>query len=68
MEKIKHLKIETATHTFPKFMRMQENMFDLCMYSFLRAQTWAWVVQPTAWSSWCAVLNQVAGMIDLGFH
>jgi hypothetical protein len=34
---------------------------------FLRAETWARVVQPTAWSSRCAGLNQVAGMIDLGF-
>jgi hypothetical protein len=25
MEKIKHLKIETATHIFPKFTRMQGN-------------------------------------------
>jgi hypothetical protein len=34
---------------------------------FLRAETWARVVQPTAWSSRCAGLNQVAGMIDLSF-
>jgi hypothetical protein len=32
MEKIKHLKIETATHIFPKFTRMQENVFDSCMH------------------------------------
>jgi hypothetical protein len=34
MEKIKHLKIETATHIFPKFIRMKGNVFDLCIYSF----------------------------------
>jgi hypothetical protein len=33
MEEIKHLKIETATHIFPKFTRMQGNMFD--MHAFL---------------------------------
>jgi hypothetical protein len=31
MEKIKHLKIETATQIFPKFTRMQGNVFDSCM-------------------------------------
>jgi hypothetical protein len=34
MEKIKHLKIETATHIFPKFTRMQGNVFDSCMHFF----------------------------------
>jgi hypothetical protein len=34
MEEIKHLKIETATHIFPKFMRMQRDVFDSCMHSF----------------------------------
>jgi hypothetical protein len=33
MEEIKHLKIETVTHIFPKFTRMQGNMFD--MHAFL---------------------------------
>jgi hypothetical protein len=37
MEEIKHLKIETTTHLFPKFMRMQENVFDSCMYFFFYA-------------------------------
>jgi hypothetical protein len=37
MEKIKHLKIETATHIFPKFTRMQRNVFDSCMHSFFCA-------------------------------
>ena len=34
MEEIKHLKIETITHIFPKFTRMQGNVFDSCMHSF----------------------------------
>jgi hypothetical protein len=34
MEKIKHLKIETVIHIFPKFMRMQVDVFDSCMHSF----------------------------------
>jgi hypothetical protein len=34
MEKIKHLKIENATHIFPKFMRMQGDVFDSCMHFF----------------------------------
>jgi hypothetical protein len=34
MEEIKHLKIETATHIFSKFMRVQEDVFYSCMHSF----------------------------------
>jgi hypothetical protein len=34
MEEIKHLKIETATHIFPKFMCIQGDVFDSCMHSF----------------------------------
>jgi hypothetical protein len=34
MEEIKYLKIETVTHIFPKFTRMQGNVFDSCMHSF----------------------------------
>jgi hypothetical protein len=34
MKKIKHLKIETVTHIFPEFTRMQGNVFDSCMLSF----------------------------------
>jgi hypothetical protein len=34
MEEIQHLKIETATHIFPKFMCMQEDVFDSYMHSF----------------------------------
>jgi hypothetical protein len=34
MEEIKHLKIEIATHIFPKFIRLQGDVFDSCMHSF----------------------------------
>jgi hypothetical protein len=34
MEEIKHLKIETATHIFSKFMRMQGDVFNSYMHSF----------------------------------
>jgi hypothetical protein len=34
MEELNHLKIETVTHIFPKFMRMQGDVFDSCMHSF----------------------------------
>jgi hypothetical protein len=34
MEKIKHLKIETTTYIFFKFMRMHWIVFDSCMHSF----------------------------------
>jgi hypothetical protein len=37
MEEIKHLKIETDTHIFPEFTRMQENVFDSCMHYFFCA-------------------------------
>jgi hypothetical protein len=46
MEEIKHLKIETATHIFPKFTRMQENVFDLCMHSFFVRTNVGWVAHP----------------------
>jgi hypothetical protein len=67
MEEIKHLKIETVAHIFPKSMRMQGDMFDSCMHSIFARTDVARVVQPTAWFSRCAGLNQVARMIDLGF-
>jgi hypothetical protein len=45
MEEIKHLKIETATHLFPKF---KENMFDLCTPSYFFACTYVgWETHPT---------------------
>jgi hypothetical protein len=37
MEEIKHLKIETAAHFFPKFTRMHWIVFDSCMHSFFCA-------------------------------
>jgi hypothetical protein len=37
MEEIKDLKIETAAHIFPKFMRMHCIVFDSCMHSFFCA-------------------------------
>jgi hypothetical protein len=48
MEEIKHLKIETATHLFSKFTRMQENVFDSCMHSFFSRIDVGWVAHPTA--------------------
>jgi hypothetical protein len=47
MEKIKHLKIETTTHIFPKFTRMHGNVFDSCMHFFARTDVGR-VAQPTA--------------------
>jgi hypothetical protein len=49
MEEIKHLKIETTTDLFPKFMRMQENVFDSCMSFYFFACTnvgWGRTRQP----------------------
>jgi hypothetical protein len=37
MEEIKDLKIKTAAHIFPKFMRMHWIVFDSCMHSFFCA-------------------------------
>jgi hypothetical protein len=67
MKEIKHLKIETATHIFPKFMRMQGDVFDSCMHSFFARTDVGAGGATDSWSSRCAGLNQVAGMIDLGF-
>jgi hypothetical protein len=55
MEEIKHFKIETATYLFPKFMRMKENMFDLCMSSYCFVRTgvgWGRTRQPGLGSGW----------------
>jgi hypothetical protein len=42
MEKIKHLKIETATHIFPKFMRMQGTcLTHACIPFFARTDVGA---------------------------
>jgi hypothetical protein len=55
MKEIKHLKIETVTHIFPKFTRMQGNMFDSCMHSFFAGTD---VAHPT-WLSRRAGLNHL---------
>jgi hypothetical protein len=47
MEKIKHLKIETVTHIFPKFTLVQGNVFDSCMYSFFARTDVGRVAHPT---------------------
>jgi hypothetical protein len=67
MEEIKDLKIETATHIFPKFMRMHGNVFDSCMHSFFARTNVGRVAHPTAWLSRRAGLNQIAEMVSLGF-
>jgi hypothetical protein len=67
MEEIKHLKIETATHIFPKFTRMQGTVFDSCMHFFFARTDVERVAQPTTWLSRRAGSNQVAGVVSLGF-
>jgi hypothetical protein len=67
MEEIKHLKIKTVTHIFSKFTRMQGNVFDSCMHFFFARTDVGWVAHPTACLSRRARLNQVAGVIGLGF-
>jgi hypothetical protein len=67
MEEIKHLKIETVTHIFSKFTRMQGNVFDSCMYSFFAGKDVGRVTHATAWLSRRAGLNQVAGLVGLSF-
>jgi hypothetical protein len=67
MEEIKNLKIETTTHIFPKFTRMQGNVFNLCMHSFFVRTDVGRVAHLTAWLSRRAGLNQVAGVVGLGF-
>jgi hypothetical protein len=67
MEEIKNLKIETTTHIFLKFTRMQGNVFDSCMHTFCAHTDVGRVAHPTAWLSRRAGLNQVAGVVGLGF-
>jgi hypothetical protein len=50
MKEIKYLNIKTATHIFPKFTRMQGNVFDLCMHFFVRTDVER-VVHPTTRSA-----------------
>jgi hypothetical protein len=68
MEQIKHLKIRNRhTYIFSKFTHMQGNVFDSCMHSFFARTDMGRVAQLTAWFSRRARLNQVAGVIGLGF-
>jgi hypothetical protein len=67
MEKIRYLKIKTATRILSKFIRMQGNVFDLCMHSFFARTDVGRVAHQTDWSSRCVGLNQFAGLVDLGF-
>jgi hypothetical protein len=49
MEEIKHLKIETVTYLFPKFTRVQKNVFDSCMPFYFFMHRRGVGVHPTAW-------------------
>jgi hypothetical protein len=66
MEEIKHLKIETATHIFPKFMRMNWIVFDSCMHSFFCANRRGAGGAPDSLVG-RAGLNQFTGVVGLGF-
>jgi hypothetical protein len=67
MEKIKHLKIETNTDIFSKFTRMQGTCLTHVCIPFFACIDVGWVAHPTACLSQRAELNQVAGVVDLGF-
>jgi hypothetical protein len=66
MEEIKDLKIETAAHIFPKFMRMHWIVFDSCMHSFFYTNRRGAGGAPDSLVG-RAGLNQFAGVIGLGF-
>jgi hypothetical protein len=52
MEEINLLKIETVTHLFSKFMRMQGTcLTHACITFFARTDMW-WVAHPTTWLEW----------------
>jgi hypothetical protein len=54
MEEIKHLKIETVTHLFPKFTH-RGKVFDSCMH-FFACMDVERVACPTAWlGEWVGV-------------
>jgi hypothetical protein len=70
MEETKHLKIETATHLFPKFTRMQRNVFDSCTHSYFARIDMGWDVYPTAWlGDWVGAPDwtRSQGVVGLGF-
>jgi hypothetical protein len=66
MEKIKDLKIETAGHIVPKFMRMHWIVFDTCMHSFFCANRRGADGAPDSLVG-RAGLNQFAGVVGLSF-
>jgi hypothetical protein len=66
MEEIKHLKIETVTHIFPKFMRMHCIVFDSCMHSFFCANRRGAGDTPDSLVGHTR-LDQFAGVVGLGF-
>jgi hypothetical protein len=66
MEEINDLKIETAAHIFPKFMRMHLIVFDSCMHSFFYANRRGAGGAPDNLIG-RAGLNQFTEVVDLGF-
>jgi hypothetical protein len=48
MEEINHLKIETTTHIFPKFMRMHWILTHVCILFFFALTDVGQVAHPTA--------------------
>jgi hypothetical protein len=66
MEEIKHLKIETATHIFLKFMRMHWIVFDSRIHSFFCANRRGKCDAPDSLVG-RAGLNQFAGVVGLDF-
>jgi hypothetical protein len=66
MEEIKDLKIETAAHIFPKFMRIHWIVFDSCMHSFFCANKRGAGGAPDSLVG-RAGLNQFTGVVGLGF-
>jgi hypothetical protein len=66
MEEIKDLKIETAAHIFPKFMRMHWIVFDSCMHSFFYGNRRGAGGAPDSLVG-RAELNQFIGVVGLDF-
>jgi hypothetical protein len=65
IEEIKHLKIENATHFFPKFTRMHWILFDSCMHSFFCANRRGAGGAPDRLVG-RAGLNQFVGLVGVG--
>jgi hypothetical protein len=63
----KTIKIETVVHLFPKFTRMQGNVFDSCMHFFFARTNVGWVAHPTAFLSQRVGLNQVVEVVGVSF-